>query len=45
MRKIDVGAEKINNSSLETIGIVIATVWFFDNLSYLQFFQESFLLA
>lgn len=45
MQKTNISAQKIDNSFLETYGIVIATFQVFDKLSYLQFFQRIFLLT
>ena len=43
--KIDIGAQKIDSSSLWTFGIVIANFQIEDKLGRARFFQESFLLA
>ena len=45
VRKTNVGAQKINGSSLRTFGMVIAGFQVEDKLSRVRFFQESFLLA
>ena len=45
VRKIDVGAQKIDSSSLRTFKIVIAAFQVEDKLGRAWFFQESFLLA
>ena len=45
IRKIDVGAQKINGSLLTTYGIVIATFQVKDRLGRARFFQKIFLLA
>ena len=45
MQKTNVGAKKINGSSLANYGIVIAAFQIFDTLSCFWFFQEMFLLA
>ena len=44
-RKIDVGAQKIDGSHLDTFGIVIADCSVKDKLGRVRFFQEIFLLA
>ena len=44
-RKIDVGAQKIDGSYLDTFGIVIADCSVKDMLGRVRFFQETFLLA
>ena len=45
VRVIDVGAQKIDGSSLATYGIVIAAFQVVDKLGCSWFFQETFLLA
>ena len=45
VRKTDVGAQKIDGSSLRTFGMVIAGFQIEDKLGRARFFQESFLLA
>ena len=45
IQKTDVGAQKIDSSSLQTFGMVIAGFQIEDKLGRAQFFQESFLLA
>ena len=45
VRKTDVGAQKIDGSSLRTFGMVIAGFQVEDKLGRARFFQESFLLA
>ena len=44
-RKIDVGAQKIDRSHLDTFGIFIVDCSVKDKLGRIQFFQETFLLA
>ena len=44
-RKIDVGAQKIDGSHLDTFGIVIADCSVKDKLGRVQFFLKTFLLA
>ena len=44
-QKTNIGAQKIDGSSLETHGMVIATFQVKDKLSRAWFFQETFLLA
>ena len=44
-RHTDVGAEKINGSTLQTFGMVLASFHMEDKLGRAWFFQESFLLA
>ena len=44
-RKTDVGAQKIDGSSLRTFGMVIAGFQVEDKLGRVRFFQELFLLA
>ena len=44
-RKTDVGAQKIDGSSLDTFGMVIAGFQVIDKLGRARFFQETFLLA
>ena len=44
-RKIDVGAQKINGSYLDTFGMVIVDCSVKDKLKRVQFFQKTFLLA
>ena len=44
-RKIDVGAQKIDGSHLDTFGMVIADCSVKDKLGRVRFFQETFLLA
>ena len=43
-RKIDVGAQKIDGSHLDTFGMVIADCSVKDKLGRVRFFQETFLL-
>ena len=43
--KTDVGAQKIDGSSLDTFKMVIASFEVIDKLGGAQFFQETFLLA
>ena len=45
VQKTDVGAQKIDNSLLQTFGMVIAGFQVEDKLGRARFFQESFLLA
>ena len=45
VRVINVGAQKINRSSLATHGMVIAAFQIVDKLSHSLFFQKTFLLA
>ena len=44
-RKIDVGAQKIDGSYLDTFGMVIAEYSVKKKLERVRFFQETFLLA
>ena len=44
-RRTDVGAQKIDGSSLDTFGMVIAGFQVIDKLGRARFFQETFLLA
>ena len=43
--KTDIGAQKIDGSSLNTFGIVIAGFQIQDKLERARFFQETFLVA
>ena len=45
IRKIDVGAQKIDGSRLDTFGMVIADCLVKNKLGRVQFFQKTFLLA
>ena len=45
VRMTDVGAQKIDTSSLATYGMVIAAFQVVDKLGRSQFFQETFLLT
>lgn len=45
VRLTNIGALKINGSTLKMFGIVLASVQVVDNLGRAQFFQETFLLA
>ena len=45
IRKTDVGAQKIDGSSLDTFGMVIADFQIQDKLGRARFFQETFLVA
>ena len=45
VRKIDIGAQKIDGSTLEIFGIVLAEFQVENKLGRAQFFQETFLLA
>ena len=45
VQKTDVGAQKIDGSSLRTFGMIIAGFQVEDKLGRARFFQESFLLA
>ena len=45
VRVTDVGAQKIDGSSLATYGMVIAAFQVVDKLGRSRFFQETFLLA
>lgn len=45
VQKFDVSAQKINNFFLEICNIVIIIFQIFDKFAYLEFFQETFLLA
>ena len=45
VRPTDVGAQKINGSTLETFGMVLASFQIEDKLGKPRFFQETFLLA
>ena len=44
-RHTSVGAQKINGSTLETFGMVLASFQVEDKLGRARFFQETFLLA
>ena len=44
-RKIDIGAQKIDRSHLDTFGMVIADCSIKDKLRRVRFFQKTFLLA
>ena len=41
----DVGAQKIDSSTFETFGIVLASFQIKDKLGRIRFFQETFLFA
>ena len=45
VRKADIGAQKIDGSTLETFGMVLADFQVEDKLGRVRFFQETFLLA
>ena len=45
VRSTDVRAQKIDGSTLETFGMVLASFQVEDTLGRAQFFQETFLLA
>ena len=45
VRKTDIGAQKIDGSTLETFEMVLADFQVEDKLERVRFFQESFLLA
>ena len=45
VRKTDIGAQKIDGSTLETFGMVLAGFQVEDKLRKVRFFQETFLLA
>ena len=45
VRKTDIGAQKIDGSTLETFGMVLADFQVEDKLGRARFFQETFLLA
>ena len=45
VRPTDVGAQKIDGSTLETFGMVLASFQIEDKLGRPRFFQETFLLA
>ena len=45
VRPTDVGAQKIDGSTLETFGMVLASFQVEDTLGRARFFQETFLLA
>ena len=45
VRKTDFGAQKIDGSTLETYGIVIAGFQVQDKFEKARFFQETFLVA
>ena len=45
IKKIDVGAQKINGSYLDIFGMVIANCLIKNKLRRVQFFQKTFLLA
>ena len=45
VRKTDVGAQKIDGSTLETYGMVIAGFQVQDKFERTRFFQETFLVA
>ena len=45
VRQTDVGAQKIDGSTLETFGMVLASFQVEDKLGRARFFQETFLLA
>ena len=45
LKKTNVGAQKIDRSSLATYGMVIAALQVVDKLGCSRFFQETFLLA
>ena len=45
VRHTDVGAQKIDGSTLETFGMVLASFQVEDKLGRIRFFQETFLLA
>lgn len=45
VRHINIGAQKINGSSLKTFRIVLAGFQIEDKLKRARFFQETFLLA
>ena len=45
VRRTNVGAQKIDRSTLETFGMVLASFQVEDKLGRACFFQETFLLA
>ena len=45
IRKTNVGAQKIDGTTLETYGMVVSTFSLLDKDSRERFFEESFLLA
>ena len=45
VQKTNIGAQKIDNSSLATYGIVIAVFYILDKLGCSWFIQKTFLLA
>ena len=45
VHRTDIGAQKIDRSTLETFGMVLASFQVEDKLGRLRFFQETFLLA
>ncbi len=45
IRKTNVGAKKIDGTTLETYGMVVFTFLVFDKDGRKRFFEESFLLA
>ena len=45
VRHTDVGAQKIDGSTLQTFGMVLANFRMEDKLGRTRFFQETFLLA
>ncbi len=44
-QKTNVGAQKINDTTLETYGMVVSTFFVLDTDGRKRFFEESFLLA
>lgn len=45
VRKTDVGAQKIDGTTLETFGMVIAAFSVHDRAEKVRFFEETFLLV
>ena len=45
VQKANIGAQKIDGSTLETFGMVLADFQVEDKLGKVRFFQETFLLA
>ena len=45
VHRIDIRAQKIDGSTLETFGMVLASFQVEDKLGKIRFFQETFLLA
>ena len=45
LQKTNIGAQKIDGSTLKTYGIVIAGLQVYDKFEKIRFFQETFLVA